>query len=99
LAAGSFIYCEAAAFGAVGGFSEELYAAEELDLFRKLKRLARHQRRSIVVLHRHPLVTSSRKLHLYRAPEMLGFLIRTIAFGGRTLKSPEECFAWYDGRR
>jgi glycosyltransferase involved in cell wall biosynthesis len=35
-AAGSFLLCEAAAFRAVGGFSEELYAAEEID-FSRLK--------------------------------------------------------------
>ncbi|MGH8764661.1 MAG: glycosyltransferase, partial [Burkholderiales bacterium] len=42
-AAGAFVYCEAKAFRRVGGFSEELYASEELDLSQRLKRLAREQ--------------------------------------------------------
>jgi hypothetical protein len=33
LAGRAFIFCEARAFREVGGFSLELYAAEELDLF------------------------------------------------------------------
>jgi glycosyltransferase involved in cell wall biosynthesis len=98
-AAGSFIFCEAAAFREAGGFSEELYASEEIELFRRLKRLARRKGRSIVILHRHPLVTSSRKVRLYGWREMLRFMLRTVARRGSTLRSRAECFAWYDGRR
>ena len=98
-AAGSFIFCEAASFREVGGFSEALYASEELDLFRRLKRLARKRGRSIVILHRHPLLTSDRKVRLYRWSEHLGFLLRTFATGGRTLRRREDCKVWYDGRR
>ena len=98
-AAGSFIFCEAAAFRAVGGFSEALYAGEEIDFFRRLKRLARRQGRGIVILHRHPLRTSDRKLRLYRWREHLRFLAKTFLTGGRTLRRREDCSVWYDGRR
>jgi glycosyltransferase involved in cell wall biosynthesis len=98
-AAGSFIFCEAAAFRKTGGFSEELYASEEIDLFRRLKRLARREKRTIVILHRHPLRTSDRKLRLYGWREFLRFAVKTIVSRGRTLRSREDCFSWYDGRR
>jgi glycosyltransferase involved in cell wall biosynthesis len=98
-AAGSFIFCEAAAFRRLGGFSEELYAAEEIELFRRLKRLARSERRSIVILHRHPLRTSARKAQLYTKREHLWFILKTLLLGGRNLRSRESCHAWYDGRR
>lgn len=98
-AAGSFIFCEASAFREVGGFSEALYAGEELDLFRRLKRLARRRGRRIAILHRHPLHTSDRKARLYRWHEHLGFLLKTFATGGRTLRRREDCSVWYDGRR
>jgi glycosyltransferase involved in cell wall biosynthesis len=98
-AAGSCMFCEAAAFRAVGGFSQKLYAGEEIDLFRRLKRLADDRGRTIVILHRHPLRTSDRKIHLYTTRELFTFLVKTIARGGRTLRSPKHCFAWYDGRR
>src|SRR5258707_3147306 len=99
VAAGSFIFCEAAAFREAGGFSEELYASEELDLFRRLKRLAQRDRRTIVILRRHPLLTSDRKLRLYGWAELFGFLLKTIVSRGRTLRSREDCYTWYDGRR
>lgn len=98
-AAGSFVFCEAAAFREAGGFSEQLYASEEIDLFRRLKRVASRRGRSIVILTRHPLRTSDRKLDLYSWREMLGFYLRTVAKGGRTLRNPDESFIWYDGRR
>jgi glycosyltransferase involved in cell wall biosynthesis len=97
--AGAFVFCEAAAFKQLGGFSQELYAAEEIDLFRRLKRLARREGRRIAILHRHPLQTSGRKARLYTARELLTFMAKTVATGGRTLRSPKECFTWYDGRR
>ena len=85
-------------FRDAGGFSQELYAAEEIDLFRRLKRVARRSRRRIVILHRHPLRTSARKARLYTSREALRFLWRTVVQRGRTLRSAEECYSWYDGR-
>jgi len=98
-APGSFIFCEARAFRGVGGFSPELYASEEIDLFRRLKKLARARRKKIRILHRHPLVTSGRKMHLYTPREHLHFLGKTVLLLGRTLKSRDSCPTWYDGRR
>ncbi len=99
LLAGSFIFCETTAFRTVGGFNNELFASEELDLTKRLKRLARASGKRIVVLHRNPIVTSGRKLHLYTHRELLWFVTRTIFTGGGTLKRRESCAAWYDGRR
>ncbi len=98
-AAGSFVFCEAAAFRELGGFSEALYAAEEIDLSRRLKRLARRQNRRVVILHRHALLTSDRKARLYSWGEMAWFTLKTITGRGRTLRSRDECYSWYDGRR
>ena len=98
-AAGSFIFCEAAAFREIGGFSQDLYAGEEIDLFRRLKRLARQKRREIVILHKNPLRTSDRKAHLYSKGEHFRFMLKTLLLGGRNLRSRDSCYAWYDGRR
>ena len=96
--AGSFIFCEAAAFRSIGGFSEKLYAGEELDLSQRLKKLARETGRAVVILHRHPLVTSARKLRLYSFREYLRLVLRA-GLDRRTLASREACYLWYDGRR
>lgn len=98
-AAGSFIFCEAAAFREIEGFSTELFVSEEIDLSKRLQRLARERGKRMAILTRHPLVTSVRKLHLYTAREHLQFLARLIFQRGRPLKSREECAIWYDGRR
>ena len=132
LLAGSFIFVETATFRKVGGFSNELFVAEELELSRRLKKLARGpsprrsvrasdflhcfdllahrhfwrsfghaggQGRGIVILHRHPLVTSARKMRLYTMREHLRFLTRVIFSNGRALGSREKAHLWYDGRR
>ena len=78
--AGSFIFCETSAFRQLGGFSLELFASEELELSKRLKKLAALSGKKIVILHHHPLTTSARKFQLYSAREYLRFLGRT-AFG------------------
>ncbi len=98
-AAGCFLFCRADAFRELGGFSEALYAAEEIEFSRRMKRLARKRGMRFVILHEHPLSTSDRKVRLYRTSEHLGFLLRFVLSGGRNLRRREDCSVWYDGRR
>ena len=99
LMAGSFIFCEAAEFRRLGGFSEQRFAAEEIELSVRLKKRAQETGRRIVILTRHPLVTSARKMYLYSSWEYTRFLLKTVLSGGRTLHSRDACQPWYDGRR
>jgi len=99
LLAGSFIFCQNDAFRAAGGFNEQLFVAEELDLSNRLKRIARQQGKQIVILHRHPLLTSARKLHLYTSRELLWFMANAVLTPRKVLTSREACYTWYDGRR
>jgi GT2 family glycosyltransferase len=98
-AAGAFVYCETAAFRSIGGFSEELYASEELDLSQRLKRLARGQGREFRILSGHPLLTSNRKMHLYGWRELLPIFGRFLLRPRRMLRNAKDCSPWYDGRR
>jgi glycosyltransferase involved in cell wall biosynthesis len=98
-AAGSFIFCDAKAFRDIGGFSHELYASEEIELFQRFHRKAKGSGLKIVILHAHPLITSDRKMKLYTPREHFRFLTRTVLGLGRTLRDPKECHTWYDGRR
>jgi glycosyltransferase involved in cell wall biosynthesis len=97
--AGSFSFCETQAFRQLGGFSEELFASEEIEFSRRLNRLAGERGRRVVILHRHPLVTSGRRSHLSTPMEYLRLLIQTIRHRGANLKSREACSLWYNGRR
>ena len=96
--AGSFIFVEAAAFRQLGGFSQELFAGEELELSQRLKRLARQTGRRVIILHRHPLVTSARKMRLYTPWDHLKLMIN-VTWNRRVLTRRETCTLWYDGRR
>jgi glycosyltransferase involved in cell wall biosynthesis len=99
LQAGSFIFVEARAFREVAGFSKELFAAEELDLSKKLKALAAKEGKKMIILHRHPLMTSGRKIHLYTKKEHARFVLRSVFRYKQILRSREACHTWYDGRR
>jgi glycosyltransferase involved in cell wall biosynthesis len=98
LLAGSFIFCEAATFRKIGGFSQELFAGEELELSRRLWKAAKESGRKVVILHRHPLVTSARKFDLYTLREHFHLLSRLFR-NPRILNNREACYLWYDGRR
>ena len=98
-AAGSCVWVEAEAFRAAGGFGTEYYAGEEVFLSRRLKTLARRSGRRFVILARHPLHTSSRKLKLYTLTEAGRFFFRMLFTAGRAAKRPDACHLWYDGRR
>lgn len=97
--AGSFIFVEAVTFRKAGGFHPEFFAAEELILAQHLKKLAREQQKKIVILHRHPLLTSARKMKLYTSRELGGFFLRSIFNHRRAVRSREAAYLWYDGRR
>ena len=98
-AAGSFIFCEARAFREEGGFSETLYAAEEIELFMRLKRRARREGRSIEILDRHPLLSSDRRVRISGWSGFLRHASRAAVTGGRSLQTRDGCAIWYDGKR
>jgi glycosyltransferase involved in cell wall biosynthesis len=98
-AAGSFIFCQAEAFRKIGGFSPELFASEEIDLSKRLKKLARASGKKMVILRAHPLLTSARKMRLYSHGDWARLLKNTLLRPRKTLTNREACSVWYDGRR
>jgi len=98
-AAGSFIFCQAAAFRELDGFSRELFASEELDFSKRLKKLGKSQGRRMVIISQEPLVTSARKMKLYTLREHIAFLWKLALSPRNVPKSREQCHIWYDGRR
>jgi glycosyltransferase involved in cell wall biosynthesis len=92
-AAGCFIFARRDAFEAVGGFDERLYATEEITLSRALKRQGR-----FVVL-REAVITSSRKLRMYSAWEMVPLTFRLLRHGPGIFRQPKGLEWWYEGKR
>ncbi len=98
-AAGSFLFCRAVAFHQVGGFNENLYVSEELNLTRKLKRWGRRRKQRFHILFRHPLATSARKFYLYSPKEQACIAWQALRHPRRFFRNPEYCSMWSDGRR
>jgi glycosyltransferase involved in cell wall biosynthesis len=93
LASGCFLFCTREEFFAVGGFDEQLFAAEEGAMSRALRRQGR-----FVVLHEF-VVTSGRKFRAYKAREIFGLLAQ-LALGRRvSVRRREGLELWYGERR
>ena len=98
-AAGALIVCRRDAFAEVGGFSQELYALEEIDLSKRLWKWGRQRNLEFIILTTHPLDTSPRKISLYSAREIVGQILRVVFNRHRTLTDKRHLSVWYDGRR
>ncbi len=98
-AAGSFIACRRDAFEELGGFSLELFAAEEIEFSRRLKRWAKARKLGFSILTEHPLHTSDRKLHIYGAGVIVRQLVRLVIRPRSTLRNPDGLPLWYSGHR
>jgi len=98
-AAGSFIFVRTAVFREIGGFNLEFFAAEELELSERLKKAAQTRGEQMVILHRHPIKTSARKMSLYTPGEMTRLFLRSIFNYKGLVSSREAAYMWYDGRR
>lgn len=98
-AAGSFLVCRRDIFHELGGFSEELFVAEEIEFSRKAKCYARQHDGQFEVLRDHPLITSGRKARLYSQRELFTQLFRLVFRPRKAVKNKHELDVWYDGRR
>lgn len=92
LAAGSFIYCRRDAFEDIGGFSEKLYAAEEIRLSSDLKKWGKKHKQSFEMITDYPVVTSARKLE---KPTRVFFATLTCLFFPFLVYSKKLCWYWY----
>jgi glycosyltransferase involved in cell wall biosynthesis len=98
-ASGALLVCRSDAFRDVGGFTQELYAAEEIRLSKQLKRWGRQRGLQFTILTQHPLETSARKVALYSVGEIAGQILRVLLHPRRTLQDKKQLSVWYDGRR
>ena len=93
LTGGCFLFCSRAAFDAVGGFDETLYAAEEIALCRALRTRGR-----LTILHE-SVLTSGRKLRTYSGREILASFLAIVRAGRRGVQDRSRLGIWYDPRR
>jgi glycosyltransferase involved in cell wall biosynthesis len=93
LASGAFLFVRSDVFEASGGFDQTLYAGEEADLSRRLRRLGRY------AWVREPVITSGRKLRTHSARELLVEILRLAIGGRRRVARREHLDLWYGPRR
>jgi len=98
-AAGALVVCRRDAFQEVGGFDQDLYALDEIRLSKQLKQWGRRHGLQFIILTRHPLETSSRKISLYSGREIAGQIFRIFILPQKTLQDKKHLSVWYDGRR
>jgi hypothetical protein len=94
LAAGSFVFSLREAFDAVGGFSEEIYASEEIWFSRAVKKWGKKRGLEFEMLTDHPAVTSPRKAEWYSGVTIL-FVLFLFAVFPFLVRSKRFCFLWY----
>jgi glycosyltransferase involved in cell wall biosynthesis len=92
LAAGCYVFCSREAFDAVGGFDEQLYAAEEIAFSRTLRRKGR------VVILRESVTTSGRKLRAHSGWEVLRLTAALMRQGTALVRSRDRLSIWYGDR-
>jgi len=94
LAAGSFVFVTREAFEAVGGFSERVYASEEIWLSRAVRRWGAARGLEFAILDEHPALTSNRKSDWYPAAVLLGSALLILVFPWAVC-SRRLCWLWY----
>jgi glycosyltransferase involved in cell wall biosynthesis len=91
LVGGCFLFCTREAYGATGGFSESLYAGEDIAFVQALKKVGRF------VVPKPTVVTSARKLDVV-GPWELVVLLLTIAIRGPRYESEKVIDILYGQR-
>ncbi len=98
-AAGSYVFCRADVFRALGGFSDQMYFAEEIEFSGRVGEWAAKEKMRFVILRKHRILTSDRKAHLYKVRDWLRLVWRFIQSPRRAVRGKDKPDIWYDGRR
>ena len=94
LAAGCFIYCLREAWDAVGGFSERVYAGEEIWFSRRLRRWGRGRGLGFRIIADIPIRTSGRKVEWFTTAQVARRAIPLLLCPWLT-RSKRFCDLWY----
>ena len=94
LASGCFIFCRQDAFKEIGGFSEKVYAGEEIGLSQKLKAWGKAHNMPFQIITGSPAITSGRKTEWY-SPTQLVLITAGIALMPFVVRFRSLCGFWY----
>ncbi|NOR52190.1 MAG: glycosyltransferase [Gammaproteobacteria bacterium] len=94
LAAGCFIYTRADAYEAIGGFSEQVYASEEIWLSRDLRRWGKKHNYQFCIISDYQSVSSARKMEWFGPFQQLLLLLMLLIFP-YAVRFRRLCNFWY----
>ena len=94
VAAGCFVYCLRRGYDAVKGFSERVYAGEEIWFSRALRQWGQRRGKPFRVIADPPALTSPRKMQWFTTLQMLAQTALILFFPFATL-SRNLCPVWY----
>lgn len=93
-AAGCFIYCLREGFEAIGGFSEKVYAGEEIWFSHHLQSWGKKRGMAFQIISAPPVITSSRKLEWF-SPLQLVLSVLVLTIFPFSLRFRLLCSQWY----
>ena len=95
LAAGCFVFCLREDFEAVGGFSESVYASEEIWFSRAVYRLGKKRNQPFCIITDYPVLSSGRKMTWFSVPKQSAVLVMLLLFPF-LLRYRRFCGFWYN---
>lgn len=95
-AAGSYLFCRREAFEAVGGFSERVYASEEIWLSIALGAYGRDHSMTFEIIDQAPIQTSARKLDQHSMPRLVAGSLLFTLFPWAVLSKNLCRWFWYE---
>lgn len=95
LAAGCFIYCLHSDFKKLGGFSESVYASEEIWFSRCMHRLGKTRSQPFCIITKYPALSSGRKLAWFSIRKQL-LLVLMLTLFPFLMRYKRYCGFWYD---
>ena len=94
LAAGCFVFCKRGDFEAVGGFSENVYASEEIWFSRAITRLAKKRGERFAIITDYPVISSGRKMQWFSMGKQTILVLMLILFP-YLIRYRKFCWFWY----
>jgi glycosyltransferase involved in cell wall biosynthesis len=94
VAAGCFIYCLRDGFKAIGGFSEKVYAGEEIWFSHEMRSWGNPRNMGFQMISSHRIITSSRKLDRF-SPLELALSVVVLTIFPFSVRFRRLCSHWY----
>ncbi|MBE9515434.1 MAG: glycosyltransferase [Proteobacteria bacterium] len=95
MGAGCFLFCHRDDFEQVGGFSEAVYASEEIWFSKKIKKRGKKHGIPFCIIDEYPVISSGRKFQWFGLWQQLGLVVLLTIFPF-AVRYKRLCNFWYE---